>query len=317
MIAARDDEELQRKFRFLKTPRARAYLSYALTPWHTLRSLLALRRAEFVCCEGPHYFWTLVFLNRLGVLPVRGQKTIWCLFFPHTRFVKKLGLLNASPTGFRPFFITQEQIRLLEARGAAPGRIRRLDWKVDANWFHPAATPTRDFILCPGNIHRDDGLIAALVGRLDLPLVRAGRMNFLRERFAPFAGRGDFRVEINLDHQAYRRLVQNAAVIILPIEPCDEPAGLTAALEALACRTPILANASLGVGPLLERVGGPGILLPDLSPETWRAAIARTLTGQKTGDSPLLDAGRRFVEECHAIESEKQDWRDFVRQATI
>ncbi len=280
-MTARDDVDLDRRLNRLGSQRFRRVLQRVIGLLFVLRQLPALRRAPVVFCLAPHHFWWLALLWRLGLLPTRG-KTIAAVFSRSRPFLAKLALVKRLPPAFQPFFMVPRQIEDLRRAGCPGDKVHGFTWRIDTRWFQPA--PRRpgagDYLLCPGMAYRDEGLIRALVGRTPLRLIRATRTASLVEayrRLAPKPGTFDFRLV--LDHHEYLDLLQQAALVLLPIATSDEPAGLTTALEAMACGVPLLANTSYGVDELLAD-GYHRAPLPDNSPDTWLAAIREVLKGR-------------------------------------
>ena len=322
-LTARTDEALEEWYqRRTRHALGRMLIKHGLPLWTMTRHLRTLRRARAIFCHGPHFFWLLLILNRLGIFPVPAGRTVRSVFFHSRGFTRKLGLFRRAPAGFEAAFATRTQVEELIRLGASSTRVLEVPWRIDTTWFRPAdpddawefegLTP-RAYILCAGTVHRDETLVRALVGQVGLPIVRAGRREGLRAIYADVLTRPDaasiFQLRVNLNHRDYRRLVQHAALVLLPIEPCDEPAGLTAALETLACQTPVVANESLGVGPLLREAGlANRALLPDLRPETWRTAILARRDETRMAPE-LWQQARRWVQAQHSIRPDGVDTR--------
>lgn len=310
------DEEVEQLLgRWMRSAASRALLGYGLGPWVVLRHLRTLRRADVIVCYAPHYFWLVVLLNRLWLLPRGKVRTVRGIFFRTTGFQRKCRLFLEAPAGFQAAFATRQQVDTLADEGVPAARLRYVPWRIDTGWFRPrpelpAAEVTEPpYVLCPGSARRDEALVNALVGRLGagIKIVRMGRMSALESVYHAALQRPDsFELRVNSGHREYLRLLQGAALVILPIVPCDEPAGLTAALEALACEVPLLANESMGIGPLLRETGlGDTALLPDLDLATWEAAVRAALAAR--GDRTVREAvrqARAVVVASHAIRAD-------------
>lgn len=301
-FVAASDEALERKLRWFKSARARRLFLFAIAPLNILRHWRRLRRARTIMCHGPHYFWLLIFLNRLGLFSVRG-KTVQTVFFRLTGFERKLPLFQRAPEAFQAGFAVPDQIQRLSALGCPADRLVCVPWKIDTRWFQPAAQPSAgaEYLLCPGDVHRDDALIAGLIGRTGLKIIRVGRLPIAPAAYAPFLDRPDvFELRSNLSHLEYRELLRGAALVLLPIEQCDEPAGLTAALEALACERPLLANDSAGIGALLRETGlAKEMRAPNLEVEGWLEAIERFRA--RPIDPQPWQTARRVLESAHSL----------------
>jgi glycosyltransferase involved in cell wall biosynthesis len=309
-MEAETDEEMEERLSFLRTNRQRIFFSYALSFFNLLSNWRKLRKADLIYCQGPHYFWALALLKRFLPWLFAPRKVVAFFFHSHP-FAAKQALLSKASEAYAPFFIVRRQIEELE--GEFPeleGRLHYSPWKIDTDWFHPAQNPARSHIVCPGNVQRDEDLVLRLAGRLPLTLVRTGRMPFLETHYRSLENSpGIFRLERNVSHRRYRELLQNAACVILPIRACDEPAGLTAALEAIACGIPIAANDSYGITPLFE--GAYGEPPPKMeSEEDWIREVERKMS--LGGRADWNRSAREYVVANHSILSSREDWRKIL-----
>ena len=303
LFRAEDDQSLEQKIKFLNTFAKRIVFFRYASLLNIARHFWKLLRSEWVFC-APHYFWGLVMLNRVGLFPV-GGKTISCQFTRHDSFTRRLPALAKAPQEFRAYYTGRDQIKVLEERGAPIGRLKFIEWRIDAKWFRPLEAPSRDYILCPGNVHRNEQLVMELARSTPLKVIRVGQIGILQQLYAEHVG-PNLELHLNVDHVEYLRLLQNAAVVILPINPCDEPAGITAALEAVSCAVPVLANDSFGVTPLLQAAYGKEPV-SSLDAAVWLEAIQATLNGQLFSASVLAE-GREHILKRRALPPEGEDW---------
>ena len=304
LFRAEDDRAMEQKIKFLSTfSRRITFFRYA-SLWNIARHYLELRRSEWIFCP-PHYFWWLVLLNRLSLFSVTGKK-VCCQFTRHDSFTRRLPTLAKAPPEFVPFYTGHDQIELLERRGAPAGRIKFIEWRSDANWFSPAAAPRANYILCPGNVHRDEQLILELARSTPIKIIRVGQIGVLQSIYSEHLG-PKLELQVNVDHPQYLELLRNAALVILPIEACDEPAGITAALEAVSCCIPVLANDSFGVTPLLRAAYGKEPVA-DLQAKTWRNAIDAALNGTFFTQA-ILEQGRQHILAHRSVLPEGADWQ--------
>jgi len=305
-----DSITIEKRTRWLKNTKTRILFYRMVSILNVIRHLPTLREAKIIWCHAPHYFWWLVILAKLGLLPTSG-KQIYGTFYKHGSFRAKLNLFRNTPTAFKPIFCLPEQVSLLEAEGAPKNRLSVIPCRIDTQWFQPVANPKRDYILCAGNIHREEKLVKSLVGRTPLKIIRVGQLSMLYEVYAEFINRPDvFEMRFNLSYDTYLQLLQNAALVILPISPCDEPAGLTASLEAFATGVPLLTNDSLGIATLLREAYGK-TPVPTLETDDWLAAIEEAL--QASSYPPdLLQKARTYICTNFAINPDDLEWQRFV-----
>ena len=280
-----------------------------------LRWLVSQRRAlagatEVYCLEGIH-FDLLMVLAKTPVFRPRGKR-VRRFAFRDRAIVKLAPLLLRSDAAFQVDYITPEQVE--RARGVAGvERVRLHPWKVDAEWYAPAgggggAGSGAGPLLLAGNMFRRDALVEPLLDA-GFEVRRLGRHSGLRERFEEALKRPGFSLVVNAPHGEYRKHLRGASAVLLPIEPCDEPAGLTAALEAVACGVPVVANRSMGIAALFEACEYPLPLVEDLSGEAWVRALRelRRLRGEAGFEERLARAQGRLREK-HGILPGAGDW---------
>ena len=292
-LAAETELKLQIRLSWLKNTGQKQFFFRYAGLLNILRHYLCLRRASVIHCGSPHYFWWLIFLNRLGLFPVRNH-LVFLYNFRTDSFLRRAKWWNAAPENFRAFFVSKDQIAGLQAHGIRSSGIGYQPCRVDTAWFTPAAQRRGGYLLVPGNIRRDEEFVLRLAKIAPLPIIRVGQMGMLKDLYRS----SPVELRFNLSHLEYRDLLQNAAAVLLPIEECDEPAGLTAALEALACETPLLANPSLEIGSLLTSAAGLAPI-PVSDPEAWATAIRAILDGSVYPSTVRL-SGREFVVANHS-----------------
>lgn len=294
-MAAENDQTLQARFSWLKTTAQKQQFFRYVGLLNIFRHYFRLRRAPLIHAGCPHYFWWLILLNRIGLFPIH-NRLVFNYCFRANSFLKWAKWWNRAPHNFRVFFAAKEQIDQLAASGIRRDGIGYLRWRIDTDWFAPTARPGGGYLLVPGNSHRDEEFVLRLAMVAPLPIIRVGQMGCLQEIYRS----SPVELRFNLSHSEYRDLLQNAAAVLLPIEECDEPAGLTATLEALACGTPVLANPSLEVGSVLTDAVGLSPI-PVSNPEAWVTSIRAILHGSLYPVETRL-RGREFVQANHSID---------------
>jgi glycosyltransferase involved in cell wall biosynthesis len=274
-----------------------------------LRHLGALRRTQAIYCLDGAYFEGLMLLSRAPLLNV-SEKTIRRYSF-HDRLVEAIAprLKRAHPA-FQIEMITHSQVRSAREK-LGHERVVLRPWKIDADWYRFRQQPpaTGSFFLCPGNIHRAESLLPSLLDQdASWRLIRASRS--ARDVRHP-------RVEarVNTPHAEYLKLLQTTRCAWLPIEPCDEPAGLTAAMEAIATGTPLLANASLGITELFDECDYPLPPLADLNTDSWAGAIRRLESLLHSDDFLCaLARSREKLISRRGILPDGADWGEIARE---
>lgn len=274
----------------------------------------ALREARFIYCLDGMHFSALLMLARFGLFKARG-KTIRRYCF-HDSAVRRLApMLQRADPAFQIECITRQQCET-GTRLLGEGRMIFRPWKIDTEWYQPDASPQEGACLLAGNACRDDAMVDGLLAR-GIAVTRAGRADALQRRFAAQHGNPLFKLALNTSHPDYLTLLRSSRAVLLPILPCDEPAGLTAAMEAIVCEVPILANRSMGIAELFETCRYPLPLIDSLDPDAWAAAL-RDLEAQKASTTfrEALAASRRHLLDPFAILPEGRDWLEILAGAS-
>lgn len=278
------------------------------------RNRRALREARFIYCLDGMHFSALLMLARFGLFKARG-KTIRRYCF-HDSAVRRLApMLQRADAAFQIECITRQQCET-GTRLLGEGRMVFRPWKIDTEWYQPDASPQKGACLLAGNACRDDAMVDGLLAR-GIAVTRAGRADALQRRFAAQNGNPLFKLALNTSHPDYLTLLRSSRAVLLPILPCDEPAGLTAAMEAIVCEVPILANRSMGIAELFQACRYPLPLIDSLDPDAWAVAL-RDLEAQKASTTfrEAIAASRRHLLDQFAILPEGRDWLEMLAGAS-
>ncbi|MFM2168318.1 MAG: hypothetical protein RIS79_2689 [Verrucomicrobiota bacterium] len=291
--------------------RPRSHASRLVTAFRLIwKNRQPLRDARFIYCLDGMHFSALLMLARVGLFKTAG-KTIRRYCF-HDRAVRRLApMLKQAPPAFQLECITRQQCEI-GSNLLGKGRVVFRRWKIDTEWYQPEGSAQDGACLLAGNACRDEAMVDGLLAQ-GIAVTRAGRADALQRRFAAQLKNPLFKLALNTSHPDYLRLLRSSCAVLLPILPCDEPAGLTAAMEALACEVPILANCSMGIAELFESCRYPLPLIDSLDPQAWAAAI-RDLEAQKTSTTfrEALAASRQRLLDQHSIQPEGHDWFDIL-----
>lgn len=266
-LAARtfeNDEEMEDQFVAHRDGWLRRLVRSA---WFVVRHLDLARRSRVIYCADGACFQVLMVLARTPLFDPRG-KTIRRHAFHDSSVRRMLPLLQKAGPAFQIEMITEEQVERAR-RMLGPERVVLRPWKIDLEWYTPSAGHVGDSapLVCPGNALRHDRLLPPLLDLLPgRRIIRASRTqrDIRHERCE---------MRVNSGHGEYLGLIRGASAILLPILPGDEPAGLTAAMEALATCTPVIANRSMGIAELFSECEYPIPLVGDLEPATWARAV--------------------------------------------
>ena len=273
----------------------------------------AIHRARMIyCLDGMHYT-VLLLLSRCGLFRTKG-KIIRRVAY-HDAALQRLAssLQNAAPA-FQVECITSEQYAVVSPRLGAHRVILR-PWKIDTGWFQPADDVPKTRTLLPGNISRDESIVAPLL-HAGFSITRIARIESLRPRFAEEIADPRFELVLNASHREYLEHLHAAPIVLLPIVPCDNPAGLTAAMEAISAGVPVLANHSMGLTELFSECHYPVPMLHNLDPKTWARACHQIEEQRDSSEFiAALENSRQMLLKRHSILPADEDWVQIFAEA--
>ncbi|MGV3660147.1 MAG: hypothetical protein ACO1TE_08175 [Prosthecobacter sp.] len=305
-----DDEQVEREYHRRRSgPFRRMVAAVRLL----IRGQAALRRARMIyCLDGMHYA-LLLMLSQNGWFPTEG-KIIRRYVFHDKAWQNLSARLRTAAPAFQLELITHEQFASAAGHLGA-GRVVFRPWKIDTAWFKPEPEALHLRALLPGNASRDESLVPPLLHR-GISITRVGRLESLAARYAAEVADPRFELVTNASHREYLAHLHAAPAVLLPILPCDDSAGLTAAMEAMAAGIPILANRSTGLTELFAACQYPVPMVNGLDPDTWARAYHRL---EEDFESPgflnQLDVSRRLLIERHALLPPGQDWAHIFHTA--
>ena len=203
-------------------------------------------------------------------------------------------------------------------------------YQVDANFWHPIATPEERLISSAGLEYRDYPTLFRAVEGLDAHVVIGAASHWSRRRNTALSTTRPPNVEIgSYDYRALRDLYARAAIVVVPVDDVDFQAGVTTVLEAMAMSKPVIVTHSHGQTDVIEdrraitrgtqararpvsllrtlaeeagmAVEPNGFYVPPKDPEALRRAIVYLL--DRPDDRARLGAaGRRIVERLMTVE---------------
>lgn len=257
-----------------------------------LSNLRMLRKSDLILCSEGDYYWILILLRKVRLLNTK--PTIWRFIFKSGSVQRVLPKIQ-SETKFRIGVVSRAQKKFL-----ANQHVRYFPWRIDIDWFKPDTLKpsVKQHYFIPGNAYRDDEFVKRLAREeYDVGLIRCGRSSHLKTIYEDEVRDKRLSLAINPPHSEYLDLLHKSRCVLLPITECDEPAGLTALLEALACGIPVVATDSLGIQELAAELPEMIKLLKSNDPRLWYQ------TASELGDVPPHYRQRAidFVRKNHAI----------------
>jgi glycosyltransferase involved in cell wall biosynthesis len=193
----------------------------------------------------------------------------------------------------------------VERIGFDEDQITFIEHPVDQNFFAPVQQ-TRSIIFSAGETQRDFPTLIAAVSGLEVPLVIAAsrigvyngfrtRLDEARELVLPPGGRVQA-----MDPIALRSAYASAKIVVVPLIPAQNNAGISVLLEAMAMGRPVIITRTEGQVDVV-RDGENGLYVPAGDPDALRTAIRRLLADPDYAER-LGRAGRAGVLEKHRAE---------------
>jgi glycosyltransferase involved in cell wall biosynthesis len=305
-----NDEQLERDYhRRQRGAVQRLFAAFRLIA----QNYAVLHRARMIyCLDGMHYA-ILLQLALAGFFRTKG-KIIRRLAFHDSAWKKLKDKLKRAPAAFQVECITREQFASA-SRELGAHRVISRPWKIDTGWFQPAPDVPKTRAVLPGNISRDESIVAPLLHR-GMSITRVARLASLEQRHAAEIADPRFELVTNAAHRDYRELLHSAPAVLLPIVPCDGSAGLTAAMEAIAAGVPVLANRSMGLTELFDDCQYPVPMLENLDPDAWARAYQQIEADHTSPEfTDALENSRRLLVKHHRILPAGDDWAQIFAAA--
>jgi glycosyltransferase involved in cell wall biosynthesis len=210
-----------------------------------------------------------------------------------TRLVRAFDLLRDAKVVFC-YNRTQERC-ITERLGVPAARVHRIQFQVDEQFFTPAPEPiTGTGVVSVGREMRDyPTLFAALEGTgVPVTVVASSPWSRRDDRTAGRTIPANVTIRRNVSNGALRELYRNSAVVVVPLENVDFPAGITALLEAQAVGRPVVVSASEGIVDTLD--AGSAVVVPCRDPVALRNAVLQLI--ERPGEAEAVAArGREAV----------------------
>lgn len=277
------------------------------------KNYATLRQARMIYCLNGMDYTVMLILSRCGLFRTEG-KIIRRVAYHDTALQRLATSLQTAAPAFQVECITNEQFAAT-SRQLGPHRVILRPWKIDTDWFQPADDVPKTRALLPGNISRDESIVAPLL-HSGLSITRIARIPSVHTRFASEIANPRFELVVNASHREYLEYLHAAPMVLLPIMPCDNPAGLTAAMEAISAGVPVLANHSMGLTELFSECRYPVPMLHNLDPDAW-ARACHQIDDQR--DSPdflsALENSRQLLLKRHSILPAGEDWLQIFAEA--
>ncbi|MGB9738473.1 glycosyltransferase family 4 protein [Chloroflexus sp.] len=192
------------------------------------------------------------------------------------------------------------QQRFITERWQVPQqRVPFTPFMVDDQFFHPRYAPPRPTNrpqICAVGLERRDypTLLRAVTG-LTADVVVAAASPWSKQRDSTQGQPIPPNVQVQKFSQYdLRQLYSDSRFLVMPLEPVEFQAGVTAILEAMAMERAVICTRTPGQTDVVVE-GETGLYVPPRDPEALRAAIERLLANPDTA-ARMGRAGRRLIE---------------------
>jgi len=183
-------------------------------------------------------------------------------------------------------------------------RIVAIPYGIDTKFFKPEKTSTENFILCVGDACRDDETLLEAVRNLPINLIRVSDEFKIMETFKKQLKVGsrysNLKEKVTLLHRVsdiqLKKLYAKSKIVVVPIQRhSNQPAGLTALLEAMAMGKAIIITRGLATEDYVIN-GETGIIINPGDVDQLKNAIL-WLLGDDLKRKILGNNARKSVEE--------------------
>jgi glycosyltransferase involved in cell wall biosynthesis len=193
-----------------------------------------------------------------------------------TRLVKVFNLFRQVDMVF--CYARSQERHLVDELGMPAECVRRIEFQVDEQFFHPSTTPaTGTGVLSVGREMRDYPTLLAALGDTGVPvtIVASSPWSKREDRTGAATIPANVTLVRGVSNGELRELYRNAAVAVVPLANVDFPAGITALLEAQACGRPVVVTASEGIVDALDQESVVAVPCGDAA--ALRAAVLRLI----------------------------------------
>jgi glycosyltransferase involved in cell wall biosynthesis len=196
----------------------------------------------------------------------------------------------------RMFCYSRQQEQFAQAVLAVPPeKVQRVAFQVDEQFFTPAEVEGPGVgVVSVGRELRDYPTLFQAMAATQVPVTVVASSPWSR-REDQTAGRAipaNVTLRKGLSSVELRELYRQAAVVVVPLQNVDWPAGVTSLFEAQACGRPVVISASEGIQDSLEP--GTVVMVPCGDAAALRAAVLRLLA-QPAEAAAMGRAGRAAV----------------------
>jgi len=215
--------------------------------------------------------------------------------------------------------------------GFSSAQLALLPYQADAQFWHPSGDTVSERTICTAGLeYRDYATLLSAVDGLDVELTIAAGSRWSRHEDRTQGVRLPANVRVAselLDYSCLRALYAQSRIVVVPLLPVANQAGITTILEGMAMGRPVIVTATEGqrdvirgrlctaAGPAGEPMGGPrafgvaehlalaetGLYVPPGDVDALRAAIAYLLDRPQEARR-MGAAGRMVVQQAMSVE---------------
>lgn len=196
----------------------------------------------------------------------------------------------------------QQELFAKEKLGVPEEKVRRIAFQVDEKFFTPASPPVPGRgVVSVGRELRDYPTLFQALGDTDVPVTVVASSPWSRraDQTAARPVPANVTLRKGLSSAELRELYRRAAVVVVPLQNVDWPAGVTSLLEAQACGRPVVISASEGILDSLD--SGAAVTVPCGDAHALRAAVLRLVNNPAQAEE-IGRAGRASVLRARTLD---------------
>ncbi|HEV2069994.1 MAG TPA: glycosyltransferase family 4 protein [Acidimicrobiales bacterium] len=195
-----------------------------------------------------------------------------------------------------------QEAYLRDEVGLEDSRVRFVHAAVDHRFYAPRGGAEEGYVLSVGQAGRDFGTLFAAVRRTSTPTVVVGTSVWMPgEDPALSSVPTNVTLRRRLSYVGLRELYEKASVVVVSLKPgLGWAAGVTAVLEAMAMRKPLIVSSTPGIAEYVTH-GANALVVPPGDRPALEAAITTLLSDRVTA-SRLASAGRSLVESGRTLD---------------
>ena len=256
-----------------------------LDPIRALRVFIFYQRAFCICAHMESLLLIILLRSLFRFRPtVIVWEVPWSPGWRYREIVSRIVLAKADLC----VVFSRNQIELVKSQFGSQIRCYFIPFCVDVEFFKPGISSDSDYIFSTGrDIGRDFGLVIDIAKVFTIPIKIRADINF-RSDYANVEIISEF-----VSFTDYRRLYQNATIVIIACHVGPNASGVTSLLEAMSMAKPVIVTETPSLRDYLPPPGS-GVIIQPGDAQALQAAVKQLLDNPEAARQMGLRA-RAFV----------------------